>query len=120
MITFIIISAIVCGGFASHLASEKGYGEVSWFFLGFFFNILALIAIAGLPSLLIDCKRRKALEKKYKELKNDYEVTKEKYSDLIITKKIPEGKELDKVTGYLEKKEDELKKFKKMIEIKYY
>lgn len=117
MITFMIISAIVCGGFASHLASEKGYSEVAWFFLGLFFNILALIAIAGLPSLLIDYKRQKALEKKYEELKNDYEAARANYSE--ITEEIPEGTVLGKEIGYLEKKEEELKKVKKMIKTKY-
>ena len=38
--------------FCSSLAKEKGYGEAGWAFVGFFFNFIALIAIAGMPDLI--------------------------------------------------------------------
>ena len=40
---------IVCGALAGHIAREKGYSYTGWFACGFFFNILGLIAAAGLP-----------------------------------------------------------------------
>ena len=38
--------------FCSSIAKEKGYGEAGWAFVGFFFNFIALIAIAGMPDLV--------------------------------------------------------------------
>jgi hypothetical protein len=54
MDTFIIIIFVIylhCAGFASYIASEKGRNPYSWFFLGLFFGIFALIAIASIPSI---------------------------------------------------------------------
>jgi hypothetical protein len=37
------------GFLAAFVAREKGYSYVSWFFIGFFFPVVGLIAAAGLP-----------------------------------------------------------------------
>jgi len=39
------------GFFCSFVATEKKRDGLSWFLLGFLFSLLALIAIAGCPSL---------------------------------------------------------------------
>jgi hypothetical protein len=46
---FLFATGAVCGSFASNLADQKGYSAIHWFLAGFFFNIIALIAAAGLP-----------------------------------------------------------------------
>jgi hypothetical protein len=48
MFFFCVASAL----FASAVADSKGRSGMLWFVLGFFFNIFALIAVAGMPSLL--------------------------------------------------------------------
>jgi len=40
---------LISGAYASNVADAKGYSAVAWFFGGFFFSLLALIAIAGMP-----------------------------------------------------------------------
>jgi hypothetical protein len=44
-----IITSVVVGAYASKLANVKGYNTTLWFLGGLLFNIIALIAIAGLP-----------------------------------------------------------------------
>jgi hypothetical protein len=44
-----LIAGIICGAACAHIASEKGYGGCSAFFIGFFFSLLGLILYAGLP-----------------------------------------------------------------------
>lgn len=48
-LSFAVVSSLVCGAVASHLAGEKGYGSTGWFFIGFFTWIVGVIAAAGLP-----------------------------------------------------------------------
>ena len=48
-IFIILLNGIIFGAFCSNLADKKGYSSGSWFAGGFFFGIIALIAIAGLP-----------------------------------------------------------------------
>jgi hypothetical protein len=43
------IASLAFAGFSSYIADEKNRSAISWFFLGLFFNIIALIAITGLP-----------------------------------------------------------------------
>ncbi len=45
----LIFIGVVTGLFSKKLANEKGYNPALWFLGGFFFNVIALIAIAGLP-----------------------------------------------------------------------
>jgi len=44
-----ILSGIVIACFCSVVAGAKGYSGLAWGLGGFFFNIIALIAIAGMP-----------------------------------------------------------------------
>ena len=48
-ILVLFASALICGLLSLDLAKKKGQNTVSWFVCGFFFNILGLIAAAGLP-----------------------------------------------------------------------
>jgi len=48
-IFIILLNGIIFGSFCSNLADKKGYSPGTWFAGGFFFGIIALIAIAGLP-----------------------------------------------------------------------
>jgi hypothetical protein len=41
----------VFGGFAASVAQSKRRDPIGWFILGFLFSIIAVIAIAGMPSL---------------------------------------------------------------------
>ena len=50
----LIIIGVVTGFFSNKLANEKGYNPALWFLGGLFFNIIALIAIAGLPKKDLD------------------------------------------------------------------
>lgn len=45
----IIIWGIIFGAFCSFLAKQKKRDQGSWFALGFFFSLIALIAIAATP-----------------------------------------------------------------------
>lgn len=65
----VVLHSLICAGFCSHLAREKGYDSLlfgenpdaveipnpdaleisAWLLLGFIFGIFALIAAAGLP-----------------------------------------------------------------------
>ena len=44
-----IFAGLVFGAFCRAVASEKGRSAASWYLLGFFFNLPALVAIAGMP-----------------------------------------------------------------------
>jgi hypothetical protein len=48
-IVIIIIYALISSIFSAWLASEKGYSGISWFLLGLFFGIIALITIGFAP-----------------------------------------------------------------------
>jgi hypothetical protein len=54
------ISGIACGVFAGQVAWSKNRSAFNWFVAGLFCNIIALIAIAGMPSL--PARRRAILE----------------------------------------------------------
>tara|TARA_E500000331_G_scaffold127503_1_gene125028 strand:- start:196 stop:429 length:234 start_codon:yes stop_codon:yes gene_type:complete len=45
---FILIIGLIAGFLASNIATDKGHGGTSWFFAGFLFGPLGLIAAAGL------------------------------------------------------------------------
>ena len=49
-IGFIIIG-VIAGSFCKWLAGKKGYSEKNWFWLGFFFEIISIITLAGAPDL---------------------------------------------------------------------
>lgn len=44
-IVAVTIYSLGCGYFAFKIAEQKKYNPLTWFFLGFFFNIAAVIAI---------------------------------------------------------------------------
>jgi hypothetical protein len=45
----LVVYGVVCGAFSAFVAGEKNYNEASWFFGGFFFGVIGLVAAAGLP-----------------------------------------------------------------------
>jgi hypothetical protein len=47
----ILLQALFCGCFCSFVAKEKNRDRAAWFLNGFFFSLIALIAVSGLPSL---------------------------------------------------------------------
>jgi hypothetical protein len=49
---FYIFLGVNLALFCSSIAREKGYSEVVWALIGFFFSFIALIAIAGMPDLI--------------------------------------------------------------------
>jgi len=62
--SLLVLMGIVVGFFSSKLASEKGYDKTLWFLGGLFFNIIALIAIAGLPVKDIEQEKLKREQKR--------------------------------------------------------
>jgi len=48
-VLIILLYGIITGAFCSNLAGKKGYSYGTWFAGGFFFGIIALIALAGSP-----------------------------------------------------------------------
>jgi hypothetical protein len=60
-----------CGGFCYWLASEKNRDGTSWFFLGFIFGWIALIALAGSPILSEERKAELAEKKKAEDDEDD-------------------------------------------------
>ena len=48
----VIAQAVICGGLCVFLANQKGYNPNAWFFVGFLFGVLGLIACAGMPAVL--------------------------------------------------------------------
>ena len=46
----IMVQAIIFGSFTAFVAKEKNRGTLSWFFLGFFFSIIALLALMAVPA----------------------------------------------------------------------
>jgi len=45
----LFLSALVSAGFCAFLAGEKNRSAIGWFFLGLFFNLIALVALVGAP-----------------------------------------------------------------------
>lgn len=45
---YLVVGAIF-GGFSAVVAEAKGYSPFAWFLGGLFFNLVALIAIVGMP-----------------------------------------------------------------------
>lgn len=46
---FSVLWGSITGGFCFWLAGEKGYIQKQWFWLGFFFGLLAFIALCAVP-----------------------------------------------------------------------
>jgi hypothetical protein len=47
--TVLIIQGIIFGGFCSFIASQKNRNSSNWFYLGFLFSILAVLALIAIP-----------------------------------------------------------------------
>jgi hypothetical protein len=45
----IFIQGIISGGFCAFIASQKNRDSLGWFFLGFLFSILAILALIAIP-----------------------------------------------------------------------
>lgn len=63
----VVLYGVVCGTFTSRVACEKGYsGEWRWFWAGFFFGLIALIAACGLPDIETRAMQRAQQEQENK------------------------------------------------------
>ena len=62
-VIFTFVFGLPCGLLCSSLASSKGYSPWIWFAAGVLFNILGLIAAAGLPDKLLRNHLREVLKK---------------------------------------------------------
>lgn len=51
LVWIIILQGIIFGAFSSFIAKEKNRDSGGWFVLGFFFSLLAILALIGLPKL---------------------------------------------------------------------
>lgn len=49
IVAIVLIQSLVFGIFCSFIANEKNRGRYSWFFLGFFFSIIAMLALIAVP-----------------------------------------------------------------------
>lgn len=57
-----IITGIICGSLSQTVVASKGYTGSGWFFAGFFFGILGLIAAAGLgPNRQVSIPERQSV-----------------------------------------------------------
>ena len=61
---FTFVFGIPCGLLCSSLANNKGYNPWRWFACGVLFNLLGLIAAAGLPDRILRNQLREVLENK--------------------------------------------------------
>ena len=48
-LVIMFVYSVVCGSYCATLAEEKKRSAMLWFLGGFFFGIIALIAVAGIP-----------------------------------------------------------------------
>ena len=46
-----LVFGVVCAAFCAHMAREKGRDPVLWGACGFFFSLIAVIALAGVPAI---------------------------------------------------------------------
>jgi len=47
----IVLQAIIFGAFCSFIAKEKNRDSAGWFITGFFFSLIALLALIAVPQL---------------------------------------------------------------------
>ncbi len=59
---FTFVFGLPCGFLTASLANDKGYSPWRWFAGGLLFNILGLIAAAGLPDKLLRKQLREVIE----------------------------------------------------------
>jgi hypothetical protein len=58
-ITLLLIDGLIFGFFCSFIAKQKNRDASSWFWLGFFFSFIALIALISVPK--VESKRERKL-----------------------------------------------------------
>jgi len=51
LVLIIVIQGFVFGAFSGFIAKEKNRDKAGWFFLGFFFSFIALLALIAVPKL---------------------------------------------------------------------
>jgi len=51
ILIIVIIQGAIVGGFCSFMAKEKNRDVICWFFLGFFFSFIAILALIGVPEI---------------------------------------------------------------------
>lgn len=51
IVTIFVLHGFILGGFCAFVAGEKHRDQFAWAILGFFFSIVALLALIGVPSL---------------------------------------------------------------------
>lgn len=59
LLLLLIIQAVLIGLLCSYVAGQKNRSRGNWFILGFFFSLLALIALAAIPSISIRTESEK-------------------------------------------------------------
>ena len=60
----VFVFSCVCAGFTAAVAHNKGFSMLPWIFGGFFFSLIALIAIVGMVSRAEEERNEAALRKK--------------------------------------------------------
>jgi len=51
IVIVIIVQAFIFGAFSNFIAKEKNRDQAGWFFLGFFFSFIAMLALIAVPKL---------------------------------------------------------------------
>jgi len=68
-----IVWQVGCGLLCSYVATEKGRDSV-WFWIGLFFGVFALIAVAGLPALSKEEAQARLRERRERDRPEDPEL----------------------------------------------
>lgn len=50
-VLFVLLQALTIGAFCYYIAGQKNRGQVAWFFLGFLFSFVALLALVAVPKI---------------------------------------------------------------------
>ncbi len=79
----LIVQGILIGTLCSYVASQKNRSKRNWFFLGFLFSFLALVALAAIPSLPKQEEGQETANRRYCDERN---IQLEKYQ-LFLTEK---------------------------------
>ncbi|WP_339859108.1 hypothetical protein [Pseudohongiella acticola] len=51
IVTLFVLHGFILGGFCTFVAGEKHRDQFAWAILGFFFGVVALLAVVGVPRL---------------------------------------------------------------------
>ena len=50
LVIIILLQGVILGSFTAYVAKEKKRDALAWFFLGFFFSLIALLALMAVPA----------------------------------------------------------------------